>query len=477
MEIKSAAFLVGSIMSGDAASRNTFDLARLLVKQGVAVSIHSNGPVGPLPADIRAITTQTLPGDYNVSPELTILQYPIWFPLAERFRDARGIAIFWYHGVTPPALWGTATEREVLERSEAGTELAWYAHLAVAASPFTARELQRHSGYPQERIRVVPLGVDIADFQQKPATEELEALRRRWRVEGKRVLLYAGRVAGNKRLELPIEAMARLKASHPDVHLLIVGDTEATTAYRETTARLRSLVDHLGLASDVTFTGRVGSIEPYYHLAEVLLLPSQHEGFGVPLVEAMAAGIPVIASASGAIPWVLNAEDADSQAAGLLFQAGNVGTLVEKVREVLEQPGLRASLIQRGRQRAAYFSQEQFGGRASAVLLEAQQVALEGPVPAASQPRSWLYDQADISLREYRVRSRVPVVGRLIEWIRYNSTTHLKEAYLDRIIERQVIYNRQLADEISRLRVDIERMKADMARTPADNGDKKSSDD
>ncbi len=475
MQPKTAAFLVGSILSGDAASHHTFDLARLLMKQGVTVAIHSNGPTGPLPADIRAITTQTLPGDYQDSPELTILQYPIWFPLAERFRDAKGVAVFWYHGVTPPALWGTETEREVLERSEAGTELAWYAHLAVTASPFTARELQQHSGYPQERIRVVPLGVDIARFRQKPTAEELGALRRRWQVEGKRVLLYTGRVAGNKCLEAPIEAMARLRGPYPDAHLLIVGDTDATTAYRETTARLRGLIDRLGLASNVTFTGRVGSIEPYYHLAEVLLLPSQHECFGVPLVEAMAAGVPIIAAASGAIPWVLNAEDPDS-AAGLLFGGGDVDALVEQVRQVLDQRGLREELIERGRRRVQYFSQEQFGLRASEVLREAQQLALQSPVPATSQPRSWLYDQADISLRGYRVRSKVPVLGRFIEWFRYNSTTHIKEAYLDRIIERQVIYNRQLADEISRLRAEIAHIRTDMDRSGSvDDG--KTSDD
>ena len=477
MELKTAAFLVADILSGDAQSQHTFDLARLLMQQGVTVSIHSNGRIGPLPSDIQAITTQTHPSDYTASSQLTILQYPIWFPLAERFRESKGVAVFWYHGVTPPALWGTVTEREVLERAEAGTELAWYAHLAVADSPFIAQELQRHSGYPQERIRVVPLGVDTAGFRKKPAREELDTLRRRWQIEGRRILLYTGRVAGNKCLELPIEAMARLKALYPDLHLLIVGDTEATTAYRETAARLRSLVDRLGLADDVTFTGRVGSIEPYYHLAEVYLLPSQHEGFGLPLVEAMAAGVPIIASASGAIPWVLNAEGAASQAAGLLFPAGNIEALVATMREVLEQPGLREGLIERGRQRVEYFSRDQFSLRAAEVLREAQQLALQGPAPAASQPRSWLYDQADISLRGYRVRSRVPVVGRLIEWVRHNSTTHLKEAYLDRIIERQVVYNRLLADEIPRLRAEVARLRADLDRTPSNEGREETSED
>jgi len=459
MQFKTADLLVAAILSGDATSSHSFDLARLLTNQGVAVCIHSNSGIGPLPPDIRALTKETHPGDYLPTSHITILQYPIWFPLAERFREASGAAVFWYHGVTPPSFWGTDTERDILARAEAGTQLAWYAHLAVADSPFIAQELHRHSGYPLERIRIVPLGLDTTAFRQKPSAIVLNTLRRRLKLVGKRVLLYTGRVAGNKRIELLIEALARLKDAYPDLHLLVVGDTEATAAYRETAAKLRAHVQRLGLGSCVTFTGRVASIEPYYHLAEVYLSASQHEGFGLPLIEAMAAGVPVIASASGAMPWVLNADTSDAEAAGLLFPAGDAGALVQQVRRILDEPGLRQVLIERGYRRIEYFSRERFNLRAAKVLSEAEALAQQGPPPAAYRPTNRLYDQADISLRNYRVRSRVPILGPLIEWIRYNSTTHVKEAYLDRIIERQVLYNRLLADEICRLQAQVTQLK------------------
>jgi glycosyltransferase involved in cell wall biosynthesis len=470
MSIRTCDILMGNLHEGDATSAHAFELTRLLQSHGVAVRIHCNYPVGPLPEDIQPLSRTTHPGDYAPAADLTILEYPLWYPLAERFRDVHGAKVFWYHGVTPPALWATDTERDLLTRAEAGTELAWYAHLAVTTSPFTARELHRHSGYPQGRIRTVPLGVDIATFRQKPSSSLLRSHLHKWKLEHKRVLLYTGRVAGNKRIDLLIQALARLKDVYRDLHLLIVGDTKGAPAYREVAAKLRAQADQLGLTSHVTFTGWVPAITPYYHLADVYVTASQHEGFGVPLLEAMAAGVPVIASASGAMPWVLKAQTSNTEPAGLLFPEGDVDALARQVSRVLEEPALRGALIERGYERVGHFSQEQFNLRATKVLDEANALARRGPPPAAYRPQNRLYDQADVSLRNYRVRSKVPVLGPLIEWIRRNSTSHIKEAYLDRIIERQVLYNRLLAREIFQLRAEIARLHKERGRDAESGG-------
>jgi hypothetical protein len=191
---------------------------------------------------------------------------------------------------------------------------------------------------------------------------------------------------------------------------------------------------------------------------------SQHEGFGVPLIEAMAAGVTVIASASGAMPWVLNAQTPDAEAAGLVFPAGDVDALVRQITRVLEEPALRKTLIERGYRRVADFSEEQFNRRALKVFHEVEALARQGPPPAAYRPRNSLYDQADVAFRRYRVRSRVPILGPLIEWIRYNSTTHIKEAYLDRIIEQQVLCNRLLADEVFQLKAEIAQLRHEWGR-------------
>ena len=262
MNIQTADILVANIRSGDATSGHTFDLIRLLRLCGVTARIYAGGSIGPLPQDIRGATRHTHPADYIPAADLVIVQYPIWFPLAERLREAPQAAVFWYHGVTPPDLWNVASERDILRRAEIGTELAWYAHLAVPDSPYAAQELRAHSGYPHERIRVVPLGVDITSFCQKPPVSVLAKLRSRWNLQGKRVLLYTGRIVGNKRVDLLIEALARLVGAHPDIHLLVVGENKSAIAYRELTAELLALAERLGVASYVTFTGRVDTIEP-----------------------------------------------------------------------------------------------------------------------------------------------------------------------------------------------------------------------
>ena len=356
MSVPVCNILVYRLYHGDATSQHTFELARILVDLGVRPAIFSNHPLGELPADIGVIAQQSSYAAYPSDADLTILQYPLWFPLAERFRTACGARVFWYHGVTPPEYWPVAEERDLLETSQVRTELANYAHLAVAASPFTAAELHSHAGYPPDRVRIVPLGVDIATFAAPASKALLAGLRNRWQLENRRVLLYVGRIAGNKRLDVLIDALALLFPTHPDLHLLIVGDDRDGVATQALVAELQRRAQACGITDRVTFTGRVPDVAPYYHLADVYVQTSQHEGFGVPLVEAMATGVPVIASASGAMPWLLNAGAAGGNGgdgAGLLVPPGNAAALAERIGDLLTNSDLREGLVQRGRQRAA----------------------------------------------------------------------------------------------------------------------------
>jgi glycosyltransferase involved in cell wall biosynthesis len=469
MTTRTVDILVTSIHPGDATSTHTLALADLLRREHGSVVVHSGERPDRPPAGSGVVVRHTYPGDYIPQADLTILQYPIWFPLAERFGDAPGARIFWYHGVTPPELWGTDTERDILARSQMGTELAWHAHLAVAASPFTAAELHQLSGYPADRIRVVPLAIDMESFRRRPPQAQIESLRQRWGLRGKRVLLYTGRVAGNKRIDLLIRALAHLAADRSDLHVLIVGDTKRSAAYRDVARQLRALADELGVGHQVTLTGWVDAVKPYYHLADIYVLASQHEGFGAPLVEAMAAGVPIVASRSGAMPWVLGIESAPDasapdEASGLTFEPGSAEHLAQQIERILQDPALRTTLVERGRRRCAEFGRELFEQRAKAVVQEAGDLARsELPLPSREAPLQ-LYRQADVALRNYRVRSGLPFLGRLIEWVRYNSTTHVKEAYLDRIVERQVLYNRLLADEVTRLHEELDQLRTELEK-------------
>ena len=467
MEPRTLHFLVANMRNGDATSQHTFDLVRRLRQQGMAIQIFHNYPNGPLPDDILPIVHQADYADYHPSADITILQYPVWFPLAERFRQVPGAAIFWYHGVTPPALWGARPGLETVQTAEVRTELAWHAHLAVAASPFTADELHRHSDYPRDRIHVVPLRIDVDALAQQPSEEELTALRRQWNAEGKRILLYVGRIAGNKRIDLLIHALAQLQRSN--VMLMIVGDVVLNDAARILHPELEALAAQLGVANQVVFTARVPQVTPYLHMADIVLLPSQHEGFGVPVAEAMAAGTPVIASASGALPWVMGADgtgdnpNRETKPGGLLFREGNVDDLVTQIARLLDDPKLRNTLVAQGRTRVREFSVQQFDKNVADIVTEAVRVAQQDRPPAYSLATPPLAAYADIVMRDYRVRSNAPMVGKMIEWVRVNSTTHLKEAYLDRVLERQVNYNRLLAVEVAALQNELVGLRAQMS--------------
>ncbi|HXF61800.1 MAG TPA: hypothetical protein VNK95_09285, partial [Caldilineaceae bacterium] len=88
------------------------------------------------------------------------------------------------------------------------------------------------------------------------------------------------------------------------------------------------------------------------------------------------------------------------------------------------------------------------------------------------RPTSPLHQYTDVALRTYRIKSTLPVVGPLIEWIRHNMTVHIKEAYLDRIIEQQVNLNRLLVEEIAALQDDVARLQADVAELAQKRSDK-----
>lgn len=457
--------LVYRLYEGDAVSQHTFELARIVAELGMRPAIFSTYGLGDLPADIRPIAATMDYAGYTASADLTILQYPLWFPLAERFRGITGAGIFWYHGVTPPELWPEEDGRDLLETAQARTDLAHYAQLAVAASPFTAAELRRHSGCPAGLLRVVPLGIDVQRFGTPPRLDLLASLRRRWRLERKRVLLYVGRVAGNKRIDLLIDALALLAPAHPDLHLLIVGDTQDGVVTQELAAALRRRAAEHGLGRRVTFTGRVADVAPYYHLAHAYVQASQHEGFGAPLVEAMAAGVPVAASADGAMPWLLAGEGAPEEAAGLLFASGDAADLARAVERLLVAPGLRERLATRGRRRAQEFSTAAFRVRAAAVICEAVELAKHTPPPAASMPLSELDEAADIALREVGVEGRL---GRGEAALRAAATSHIKEAYFDRMVERQVNFNRRLIGVLRGLDGELRSLEARTVASPWD---------
>ncbi|HXF60245.1 MAG TPA: glycosyltransferase family 1 protein [Caldilineaceae bacterium] len=428
-------------------------------RRGDAVQVYTQHPPEGIPAGLGDAVQVVEPArllarrdPFFRDADLYVYHYPGYYELLETLKTLdKGAALFYYHNVTPPALWGAVAGLEALARGQAAVrKLAPYADWIVTVSPFNAEELARDHGCPPEHIRVLPLAVPLDAFTPGPPDP---ALVRRYGLEGCRTILFVGRLAGNKRVDLLVEALPLVQRAIPNARLLIVGDDRSNPAFVEIAAQLRRRAKQLGVADHVIFAGRVDDLPPYYRLADVYASASLHEGFGVPLIEAMACGVPVVASRATAHPWVVGE-------AGLLCEPGQAEDLAEKISQVLADDRLHGELVQRGLVRVRDFSLEQFNAGWAKIVDEATAWLTARPYRPAALPsvaelegRRALLDlplaeeieqlgkAADAVLQPYTVRSAAPIVGPLIAWLRRNLTSHLREPYLDPTLRRQETFN------------------------------------
>lgn len=189
-------------------------------------------------------------------------------------------------------------------------------------------------------MQAIPNGVDIDALRTGVDTASGEEIRGQHGVGKELVFLTIGRLAEKKRQCDIIEAMATVLATEDDVHLFVVGG-----GGREQTVRDR--VSALGSEDEITVTGRVPSIEPYYAAADVYVHAALYEGFGLTITEAMAVGLPVIATD------VPGARDVVGDA-GILVQPRTPSAIAEAMRSTLDAD-LRAELEQRATRHVEQF--------------------------------------------------------------------------------------------------------------------------
>jgi glycosyltransferase involved in cell wall biosynthesis len=217
------------------------------------------------------------------------------------------------------------------------------ARRVIAVSQATADEIVRLLGVPEAHIDVIPHGVEHDRFQPVPAVE-LHAFRKKWDLP-ERFILYLGTLEPRKNILTLLEAYGLTRAFRDAVPLVIAGGKG--WYYKEIFER----VEKLGLIDAVRFPGFVpdAEIPLWYNAATVFVYPSIYEGFGLPLLEAMACGTPVIGSTASSIPEVV-------RGAGLLVAPDDVDQLSDSLDRVVQDRDLRADLSERGRARSDSFT-------------------------------------------------------------------------------------------------------------------------
>ena len=223
----------------------------------------------------------------------------------------------------------------------------------TAVSAHLRDETYRAFGCGQCDIRVIPNFISTADYHP-PADD---TARRRLAPQGHRILVHVSNFRPVKRIGDVVKIFAAVRKQLPAT-LVLVGDGPDRDATEQQ-------VDGLGLRKDVRFLGKVESVGDVLRGADLFLLPSATESFGLAALEAMACGVPVVASAAGGIPEVV--EDGKT---GFLAPPGDVDAMAERATRILENTAEHARLQRNAAARALDFSADKVVPRYEALYEE-----------------------------------------------------------------------------------------------------------
>jgi glycosyltransferase involved in cell wall biosynthesis len=202
----------------------------------------------------------------------------------------------------------------------------------VTVSESSRRDIVTQMGIAPDRLHVVPVGVYADVFRPLPHIP---------RIPG-RLMTTASSDVPMKGLAPLLEAVAKVRADRPDVHLVVIGKPREGSTIPALLARL-DLTEAVRFVSGVT----TENIVELYAQCEIACVPSLYEGFSLPAIEAMACGVPLVATTGGAVPEVVGADGET----GLLVAPGDPEALAGAIRRFLDEPELRAHIGDAGRRR------------------------------------------------------------------------------------------------------------------------------
>ena len=345
---------------GDAVGNDTVALQNAMKELGYETAIYAEAVDQRLP---KGTASDLCAGMPDLNPDDVILYHmstgsKLNYEL-EKY-PCRKIMI--YHNITPPHFFhGYNAQAE----SNAQYGLDGLKHLAdkidycLADSDFNQSDL-RKAGFTCP-IDVRPILIPFSDYEKKPDANIIKKYSDHYKN-----IIFVGRIAPNKKQQDIISAFAFYKKNiNPDSRLIFVGNWGGMEKYHD---RLENYVKALEL-EDVIFTGHIKfpEILAYYKIADLFLCMSEHEGFCVPLVEAMYFQVPVLAYQSCAVPWTLGGS-------GFLTDSKNPAEIALLMHRILTDDNLKNQILSNQNERLQDFQYEKikalFAGQLRSFLQE-----------------------------------------------------------------------------------------------------------
>lgn len=339
--------IVPTLAYGDAIGNDVFALKKALIDMGYETQIFASSIVPPL--DYKAAT------DIKRMPKMKendviIYHLSTGTQLNYDLAKYKGRKIVIYHNITPARFFrGYDSFFEQISEwaIEGARYLADKIDYCLAVSEFNKQDLQK-LGYSMP-IDVLPIIIPFDDYKQKPNQEIMEKYS-----DGRHNIIFTGRIAPNKCHEDVIAAFACYKKYYASkARLFLVGSfKESDTYYR----KLKKYVEILKV-DDVVFTGHIkfDEILAYYQIADVFLCMSEHEGFCVPLVEAMFFKVPIIAYNCTAVPMTLGD-------GGILINNKNPLEIAALINRIMIDKDLKIEIQKKQQRRLEDFKYEKVIG-------------------------------------------------------------------------------------------------------------------
>lgn len=264
-----------------------------------------------------------------------------------------------YHNVTDATFfdrWSPVIAEEMRKARAEIRGLLPVTRAAMADSPYNEAELRQLGFSP---TAVVPILIDFAEYDV-PADREVLQLRLRERAQGGTDWLFVGRISPNKCVHDVVAAFAAYRAAcDSGARLTLIGGRAGDEYWRA----VRDMITELGIDHVVTMADQVplSHLVAFYKTSDLFVLLSEHEGFNVPVLEAMHFGVPVVAYASSAVPGTVDD-------AGLLLDQKDPLLVVAAAARILGDSGLRSRLQAAGTSRVEHFSLANTARRAVEVI-------------------------------------------------------------------------------------------------------------